>query len=158
MLDSLMRTSALAGRVNRTYLAIPKSTASIVDARVFEGIGIGLFTYDQRNVEEALPARYFEVNEHAHSGAADPVPTQLESELRELRIQFDSLENVVRQMKEELASVRETRTPERSVQTVAQPNPAQGISLASSLPGFFMGNPWVEVLSRRGREENTIAG
>lgn len=158
LLDSLLRASALAGRVNRTYLAIPKSTASIVDARVFQGIGIGLFTYDQRNVEEALPARYFQVIEHVHGGAADPISTRLESELHELRIQFDSLENVVRQLKQEIASVRETRSPERSVQTVAEPNPAQGISLAGSLPGFFTGNPWVEVLSRRGREENTIAG
>jgi len=85
------------------------------------------------------------------------VSTQLEAELHELRAQFASLEAIVRQLKEGLASIRETRTAERLVQT-APPDPAQEMSLASSLPGFFTGNPWVEVLSRRGREEDTIAG
>ena len=158
LLDSLMRASALAGRVNRTYLVIPRSTASLVDARVFQGIGIGLFTYDQRNVEEALPARYFEAKEHAYNATASPLSTQLQTELHELRIQFDSLESIVRQLKEELASVREARTPGGVVRAVPQPNSAEAIGLASGLPGFLTGNPWVEVLSRRGREENTIAG
>ncbi len=158
LLGSLLRASALVGKANRTYLAIPKSTASIVDARPFHERGIGLFTYDQRNMDEALPARHFEMNNLPPSVAQAPISAQLETELHELRIQFDLLETVVQQLKEEVASARERGIPERAFPAVAQPNPPQGITIMNGLPAFIAGNPWVDVLSRRGREGSTIAG
>jgi len=158
LLDSVIRASALGGEANRTYLAIPKSTASIVDARPLQERGIGLFTYDLRNVDEALPARHFEVNSPPAAVAQAPISAQLQTELHELRIQFDLLEKVVRQLKGEVTSARERGMPETVVPALDQPNPPEGTTIMNGLPAFIAGNPWVDVLSRRGREGNTIAG
>lgn len=146
-MDSVMKASALAGKANRTYLALPKVAASVADARLFHDRGIGLFTYDQRNVEEALPARYFET-----------ATGQLENEIRELRAQFDILERTVQHLSEQLAASREMHSVREPVRTLSPPGSLSDIAVAQNLPTFFAGNPWVEVLSRRGREEATIAG
>lgn len=158
IMDSVMRASASAGKVSRTYLALPKTAASITDARLFQERGIGLFTYDQRNIEEALPARYFE--------NASPIPPQvngaatneLENELRELRAEFDMLQRDMRQLKEELASSKNAPTPSQIVTTFTARTPLPEVQVAENLPTFFTGNPWVEVLSKRGREEPAFVG
>ena len=157
-MDSIMRASALAGKASRTYLAIPKRAASIVDARLFEDRGIGLFTYDQRNVEEALPARYFEINAPLPHNSENPAAAELEGEISELRSQFETLEKVVRELREELSSVKDNRLPERLVESFATTSVVPEIPVVNNLPTFFSGNPWIEILSRRGREEAAIAG
>ncbi len=157
-MDSIMKASVLVGKANRTYMALPKMAASLADARVFRDRGIGLFTYDQRNVEEALPARYFETA-GAPSHQADKTATdQLENEIRELRAQFDMLERTVQHLSEQLASPRETPSLGQPARTISSPSCLSDVAVVDNLPAFFAGNPWVEVLSRRGREEVTIAG
>lgn len=157
-MDSIMRASALVGRVSRTYVVLPKMAASLADARVFQDQGIGLFTYDQRNLEEALPARFFETTSnvpHQHDSTA---AGQLENEVRELRAQFASLERIVRELKDELAAPRQIHPPGEQVRTPTPPVPIPGISGLAGLPTFFAGNPWLEVLSKRSREETGVAG
>jgi len=156
-LNSIMKATALAGESNKTYLALPKSVASLTDARLFLERGIGLFTYDHRNIEEALPARYFEV-------AAVPVPQtreevnhQLENEMRELRAQIDTLERTVNSLSEELMSLRHTPSAPEAIQTYSSTPTLTPIGAVEGLPTFFAGNPWLEVLSRRGKEEARIA-
>lgn len=157
-MDSVMKASALAGKANRTYLALPKVAASVADARLFHDRGIGLFTYDQRNVEEALPARYFETATATRNEADETVTGQLQNEIRELRAQFDILERTVQHLNEQLAASREIRPTREPVRTPSPPSSLADIGVVHNLPTFFAGNPWVEVLSRRGREEATIAG
>jgi hypothetical protein len=157
-MDSVMKASALAGKANRTYLALPKVAASVADARLFHDRGIGLFTYDQRNVEEALPARYFETATATRNEADETVTGQLQNEIRELRAQFDILERTVQQLNEQLAAHREISPTREPVRSPSPPSSLADIGVVHNLPTFFAGNPWVEVLSRRGREEATIAG
>jgi hypothetical protein len=156
-LNSIMKATALAGKSSRTYLALPKSAASLTDARLFHERGIGLFTYDHRNVEEALPARYFEMERVAVPQTSEAVNHRFESEIRELRAQIDTLERTVQSLSEELMSLRRMPSaPERVKNFPSTPTLAP-ITPAESLPTFFAGNPWLEVLSRRGREEARIA-
>ncbi|WP_455363368.1 hypothetical protein [[Eubacterium] cellulosolvens] len=157
-MDSIMKASALVGKANRTYLALPKMAASLADARLFRDRGIGLFTYDQRNVEEALPARYFDTAGAPSHQTDNTATDQLENEIRELRAQFDMLERTVQHLSEQLTRPREMRSPAQPVRTMSSPSSLHDVSVVDNLPAFFAGNPWVEVLSRRGREEVTVAG
>jgi len=158
IMDSVMRASASTGKASRTYLVLPKMAASITDARLFQERGIGLFTYDQRNIEEALPARYFEDSRTISAEMDNKATDQLESELRELRADFDTLQRAMQELKEELASSRSGPTPSEIVTTFTARAPLPEVQVAQNLPTFFTGNPWVEVLSRRGRGEPAFVG
>jgi hypothetical protein len=154
-LNSIMKATALAGKSNRTYLALPKSAASLTDARLFHERGIGLLTYDHRNVEEALPARYFETGTVTPRQTNEAADDRFESEIRELRAQIDTLERTVQSLSEELMSMRRVPSPE-PVERFPTTNMLPPIAATENLPTFFAGNPWIEVLSKRGREEARI--
>jgi hypothetical protein len=156
-LNSIMKATALAGKSNRTYLALPKNAASLTDARLFHERGIGLFTYDHRNVDEALPARYFEMTTMAVSQTCEAADHRFENEIRELRAQIDTLERTVHSLSEELMSLRRMPSTLEPVETFPSTRALGTIAAAEGLPTFFTGNPWLEVLSRRGREETRIA-
>jgi hypothetical protein len=155
-LNSIMKATALAGKSNRTYLVLPKTAASLTDARLFHERGIGLFTYDHRNVEEALPARYFEIATVPVRQTNEAADDRFESEIRELRAQIDTLERTVQSLSEELMSIRRVPSAE-PVEAFPTRNTLPSVTAAQNLPTFFTGNPWVEVLSKRGREEARIA-
>jgi hypothetical protein len=156
-LNSIMKATALAGKSNRTYLALPKNAASLTDARLFHERGIGLFTYDHRNVDEALPARYFEMATMAVTQTSEAVDHRFENEIRELRAQIDTLERTVHSLSEELMSLRRMPSTLEPVETFPSTRALAPIAAVGGLPAFFTGNPWLEVLSRRGREETRIA-
>jgi hypothetical protein len=156
-LNSIMNATALAGKSNRTYLALPKSVASLTDARLFQQRGIGLFTYDHRNLEEALPARHFEMATAAVHQTREGVDHRLENEIRELRAQIDTLERTVHGLSEELMSLRRMPPAPEPVEAFPSTRTLTTIDAVESLPTFFAGNPWLEVLSRRGKEETRIA-
>jgi hypothetical protein len=147
-----MKASTLAGKSNRTYLALPKSAASLTDARLFQERGIGLFTYDHRTVEEALPARYFEMTTAAVSKTDRAATDHFENEIRELRAQIDTLDRTVQSLSEELMSLKRARSPEESLEATSTARVLPPTAVVDNLPPYFAGNPWVEVLSRRGRE------
>lgn len=156
-LNSIMKATALVGKSNRTYLALPKSTASLTDARLFHERGIGLFTYDHRNVDEALPARYFEMATARAPQTNKASNDRFENEIRELRAQIDTLERTVQSLSEELMSLRHMPSTPDPVEAFAPTRTLGPSATVDNLPTFFAGNPWVEVLSRRGREEARIA-
>jgi len=158
VMDSIMRAAACAGKASRTYLALPKTAASLADAGLFQEYGIGLFTYDQRNVEEALPARYFEINDAASLPGETVSSGQLRNELRELHSELGVLQRVVQQLKDELTLLRNSAASKELVQTLTTHNNLQAVRVVETVPTFFSGNPWLEILSRRGREEEAIAG
>jgi len=152
-----MNATALAGKSNRTYLALPKNAASLTDARLFHERGIGLFTYDHRNVEEALPARCFETANVAVPQTNEATNDRFENEIRELRAQIDTLERTVHSLSEELMSLRRVPSAPEPVEVFPSTRTLTTIDAVESLPTFFAGNPWLEVLSRRGREDPRIA-
>jgi len=156
-LNSIMKATALAGKSNRTYIALPKNAASLTDARLFHERGIGLFTYDHRNLDEALPARYFELTSAAVPQTSEAADLRFESEIRELRAQIDTLERTVHSLSEELMSLRRAPSSAEPVETFTSTRTQSVIPPAEGRPTFFAGNPWLEVLSRRGREETRIA-
>jgi hypothetical protein len=68
------------------------------------------------------------------------------------------LERTVQHLSEQLAASREMRPAQEPVRTLSPPSSLSDIGVVDNLPTFFAGNPWLEVLSRRGRGEPTIAG
>ena len=156
-MNSIMEASAFAGKSNRTYLALPKSAASLTDARLFHERGIGLFTYDHRNVEEALPAHYFEMTTAAGSRPDGAATHQFSNEIRELRSQIDTLERTVQSLSEELMAMRHVRSPVEPVEAAPTASALSPVTVGDNLPAYFAGNPWVEVLSRRGGEGARVA-
>lgn len=157
VMDSMMRASASVGKSSRTYLALPKTAASVTDAGLFQERGIGIFTYDHRNIDEALPARYFETITTAEHEVDKATTLQLENEFRELRTEFSMLEQTVQHLREELTSSSKIRPADESAQTLTPRVRSADVPVLGDLPAFFAGNPWIEVLSRRGREEAIVS-
>jgi hypothetical protein len=156
-LNSMMRATALAGKSNRIYLALPKTAASVVDAQLFHARGIGLFTYDHRNVDEALPARYFETESIATPDDDKVKTNQFENEIKELRGQVDSLERTVQSLSEELMMLKRTNPRSEPIKPYVTPPVLPTLTASHAQPAFFSGNPWLEVLSKRGKGEARIA-
>jgi hypothetical protein len=156
-LNSIVKATALAGKSNRTYIALPKNAASLTDARLFHERGIGLFTYDHRSLDEALPAQYFQLPSMAAPQTSEVADLRFEDEIRELRAQIDTLERTVHSLSEELMSLRRAPSTLEPVETFASTRTPSLIPPSEGRPTFFAGNPWLEVLSRRGREETRIA-
>ena len=137
----------LAARANQVYLVLPKLQASIVDASIFQERGLGLLVYDERSMEEAVAARRF-----AHtSNQVDSSP-----DIERMKSRIAMLEKTVDKLASELSTIR--------TQHIESPRPAlhpQPTDLQreepSALPSFIRNNPWVDILSRRGREPEHIA-
>lgn len=136
-LHSIMRVTALAGKSNRTYLVLPKTAASLTDARLFQERGIGLFTYDHRSVDEALPARYFETTTAALPQTNRIATDQFENEIRELRAQVDALERTVQSLSEELMSLRRMSSPSEAVQPYLPTHALPVVAVVDDRPAFF---------------------
>jgi hypothetical protein len=144
-LDSVSFTSM----ANRVYVALPKTHAAVLDAAILREHGLGLVIYDARGVEEVLPASLFE-----HRPEAKP-----SMEIEQLKRRISTLERTVETLSSELTRVKSMkpllagpRTSEHSGPAAPQP------SKPDFLPSFFEDNPWVDILAKRGREPEQVAG
>jgi outer membrane murein-binding lipoprotein Lpp len=133
-------------------------TGAIADARLFLDRGIGLYIFDQRDVEEVLPARYFENTTLSPSPPSGAETDQLRNEIHDLRAQFDLLEQRIHELRQEFTASTKSRSRAEPVIAAAPVPHPSSVSIFSNVPTYLVGNPWVEVLSRRGREDATIAG
>jgi len=168
------RLSKLTSFVNKVYLVMPVEyvRSSVLDGRLFEEAGVGLMSVGEDGaVEEVIPARPFERMpllaaggdlERRLSALEDRLSKVEEAvgryvrELSELAGEVRGLSAQLSRVRSELESLRaiarrpaEAR-PEVSVERVEQP---EAPALEGGLPSFVQGNPWLEVLARRGREE-----
>lgn len=143
--DSVSFTSV----ANRVYVALPKTYAAVLDAAILREHGLGLIVYDARGVEEVLPASLFE-----HRSEAKP-----SMEIEQLKRRISTLERTVETLGSELTRVKSMkpllagpRTPEHDGPVAPEP------SKPDFLPSFFEDNPWVDILAKRGREPEQVAG
>ncbi len=135
---------------NRVYLVLPKVQASIVDAAILRERGLGLIVYDSKEVEEVLPATFFE---HDVSGAKPS------ADLERLKSRISTLERTVDTLVSELSRIKslkleplESRRTHQEIPITVAPERSQ------PLPSFLQDNPWLDILSKRGREPEQIAG
>jgi hypothetical protein len=159
IVGSILDLSALRSSVHQLYLAAPKLLGTAIDADVFRSHGIGLLLFDDRRIEEIVPPQPIQ----------PPQTTQIvQNTDPAFAIELASLKSMYLQMERTISNLREElKSFQQSVPTT--PGPPERIAPASmvqtqprftgpgaELPSFFTNNPWLEVLSKRGREESGL--
>jgi len=135
---------------NRAYLVLPKIQAAVLDAVVLREKGLGLIVYDSKAIEEVLPAYIFEHNSASAKPSAD---------LERLKSRISTLEQTVGALVSELSRIKSLRTEQLEVRGRRPETPAMtGPQRPQRLPSFLQDNPWLDILSKRGREPDQIAG
>jgi len=135
---------------NRVYLVLPKVQAAVLDAAALRERGLGLLVYDLKTIEEVLPARLFE---HGSVG------TRPSADLERLRGRISALEQTVEALVSELSRIKSVKLEQLEVKGRRPETPAiAGPQRPQPLPSFLQDNPWLDILSKRGRESDQIAG
>lgn len=138
---------------NKVYLALPKVYASIIEGEILQNHGLGLLTYDEKEVKEVIPAKLIEKKSIAKEDYAKKLE-ELQVELKKLKENYMILKGIVDSLKIEVSKLKagSIKTPlikEEKVEVEAQPKIEAS---TTQLPSFFKDNPWLEVLAKRGRE------
>jgi hypothetical protein len=142
---------------NKVYLALPKVYASIIDGEILQSHGLGLLTYDEKEVKEVIPAKLIEKHSIIKEEYAKKIE-ELRVELKKLKENYITLKGVVDSLKIEVTKLKTglIKPPlikeEKAIEVKAQPKIEAS---TSQLPSFFKDNPWLEVLAKRGKEPET---
>jgi len=135
---------------NRVYLALPKVQAAILDAAILRERGLGLVVYDSKGVEEVLPASLFE---------HETTSTKTNVDLERLTSRISALERTVETLVSELSKIKSLRLEQLEVKRTRPESPtAFEPQKPERLPSFLQDNPWLDILSKRGREPDQFAG
>lgn len=162
IIESIMSLISLRDSVNQLYLAAPRLLGTTVEAEIFRSHGIGLLLYDNRRIDEAVAPQTFRLR-----GPEPTIPNQGETllnELAALKSMYLQMERDVSKLREELRGYQKimnsiSSVPERIPSSSLLPQESGYAGPSAELPSFFSNNPWLEVLSKRGREEaSPIAG
>jgi hypothetical protein len=163
VLDAILYVTSMRQSADLLYLAAPRLLATTLDNQIFKTHGLGLILFDDRKIEETIEGRITPALEPKPINTAAVPDQNLLSEFTILKSMYAQMEKTIEDMREEMkamnhsARTTEPQPPIRpesielprppTAYTIA-PHPAQG-----PLPSFFNNNPWLDVLSRRGRAE-----
>ncbi|MBS7656122.1 hypothetical protein KEJ50_06465 [Candidatus Bathyarchaeota archaeon] len=142
---------------NKVYLALPKVYASIIDGEILQNHGLGLLTYDEKEVKEVIPAKFIEKQLNIKEDHSKKIE-ELQVELKKIKENYMLLKGIVDSLKNEVTKLKTglLKTPlikeEKPIEVKAQPKIEAS---TNQLPSFFKDNPWLEVLAKRGREPET---
>jgi hypothetical protein len=136
--------------------------ATTLDSQIFKTHGLGLILFDDRRIEETIEGRIKPALESKPINTAAP-DQNLISEFMILKSMYAQMEKTIEDMREEMKTMNQsTRTteprPPIRMEPIEAPRPATAYTITSHptqgpLPSFFNNNPWLDVLSRRGRAE-----
>jgi len=165
ILDAVLNLSALKHSYELVYLAAPRLFGASVDAMVFKTHGIGLLLYDERRIDEAVPAQPTRPEETVrHSQQSDE---SVLTELATLKTMYLDMERTINQLRDDLTTVH---TPRAVGEQMPRTHPplelittpqrfSQSPPHGGGLPSYFVNNPWLDVLSKRGTgEREPVAG
>jgi hypothetical protein len=164
ILDALLSLSTLKFAYHLVYLAAPRLFGTSVDASIFRTRGIGLLFYDERRIDEAVAAQAQTEQTPRPMQQAD---TTVVTELATLRTMYLEMERTISQLRNDLATIRipqpiqdtqpRIQIPTQEMQS--QSNFPAAVVHGGALPSYFVNNPWLDVLSKRGSgEREPIAG
>ena len=155
---SSRRTSELV------YLAAPRLLGAAMDAAIFRSQGIGLLLFDDRRIDEAVPPQ--PVQRIEAPATITNNDSALATELTSLRAMYGEMERNLAQLREDMRNMRNnSQSAEPPLEKVRHPAvlssepvftppmPTPTVELGA-LPSYFNNNPWLDVLSKRGRPEN----
>ncbi len=165
IVESIFSLTTARPTVSRLYLAAPRLLETTVDAQIFRQHGIGLLLYDEKRLAEALPAQEQQTTV-ASVVPSLPTDSALMAELVHLKSMYNDMESHIAELKESIRSLQaRDRSPTPNTNTISeqetlishQPSLAH-LGNSNQLPSFFNNNPWLDLLSKRGREDGPIAG
>jgi len=165
ILDAVLNLSALKYTHQLVYLAAPRLFGASLDALMFSSRGIGLLFYDERRIDEAVPAQPLRAEQQA--AISQPDDRTVVSELATLKTMYLEIERTINQLRCDMTSLRNPRTTHEeatritsSTQVITtRPSFPQNSMHLGELPSYFINNPWLDVLSKRGYgERDPIAG
>lgn len=156
ILETILALSSLRVTVNQIYLAAPRLLGTTIDAGVFRSHGIGLVLYDDRRIDEVVPAQPTQLPTPAP--IAPTLDPGVSSELAALKSMYFEMEQTISKLKDELRTFQQAGPSpphlDNSPSTPLIHDPPRYGGLGSDLPSFFANNPWLDVLAKRGREES----
>jgi hypothetical protein len=164
IIEAVFSLASLRSSSNLLYLAAPRILGPSIDVAIFRPHGIGLLLFDERRIDEAIHPQPIQPSKPVTQGSN--VDVGISAELATLKSMYAEMERTIANLREDLKThnsepeVREDR-PERISPSRLPSEPVfiqRGLP-DSALPSFFANNPWLDVLSRRGRSEGEpIAG
>jgi hypothetical protein len=166
ILEAVLSLVELRNSANQVYLAAPRLLGTTTDADVFRSKGIGLILYDDRKIEETVQPK--SVHNAQPEQVSERTDTLLVTEVATLKSMCLEMERTITRLREEFQNLQSKtsskplpRVPDSTFQPKSSmfDHTSKFVETSDELPSFFINNPWLEVLSRRGREETaTIAG
>jgi len=161
ILETILTLTAHRGAFSLVYLAAPRLLGTAIDAGLFRSFGIGLIIFDERRIEEVVAPQPIQVPP-TQEPAPHPADDAVATELATLKSMYAELERSITMLREELKASQ--KIPNQSAMTkpmnrspLPPPSPIFG-GQGLQLPSFFSNNPWLDVLSKRGRfEDDQIA-
>ena len=163
IIEAMFSLASLRNSSSLLYLVAPRLLGPSIDVAIFRPHGIGLLLFDERRIDEAIRPQPIQ--------SSNPVPQApnvdvgISAELAALKSMYAEMERTIAGLRADLNT--HNREPERQVTGRESTSPSRlpepafiGRGVADSgLPSFFANNPWLDVLSRRGRAEGEpIAG
>ncbi len=149
ILDSISKSVAFLKQANMVYVILPKLYASIIDGNIFYEHGLGLVTYDEKAIHEVIKPKIFDQEPKPERAE---LPNRFPGEINELKDRIKSLEQEVGTLRSQL---NEIRTRDRNVEILSRGTESSEINIPTQYedaPEFMKDNPWIEILSKRGRE------
>jgi hypothetical protein len=163
VIEAILSLTSLRNSSQLLYLAAPRLLGASIDAGIFRLHGIGLLLFDERRIDEAVAPRLLQATRLSQQPSQTPDPAVF-TELATLKSMYTEMERTIATLRDDLKTLRhdsEPDTREPTLSRIAQREPlfpSPSIS-GSQLPAFFSNNPWIDVLSKRGRSgDEPIAG
>jgi hypothetical protein len=156
IIETLLDLASMRGTANQLFLAAPKVLGATIDAAVFRSYGIGLLLFDDRHIEETVPPQT--IFARPQTPVASTPDSMVLRELSNLKSMYQDMELTITKMRGELEHYKDElgrnhSTLEPTPSPVVMPNRPTLDGPSGHLPSFFENNPWLDVLSRRGRSE-----
>jgi hypothetical protein len=154
IIERVLSLASLKDKANRLYFAAPRLLGTTIEAGIFRSSGIGLLLFDDRKIEEVVPAHPFKPieSEPQHESREQVLMAEIEA----LKTMYAEMDRNVTSLRSEIKSHYENPHPQEQF---AVPQERSYIPQTSDLPPFFNNNPWLDVLAKRGREAiGSVAG
>jgi hypothetical protein len=162
IVESILNMATLRESSNLLYLAATRLLGATIDAEVLRQYGIGMILFDDRRIDEAVaPLPYQPPRTDSIRTNSNPA---LMTDLVALKSMYAEMEKRMAELGEEVRTLRESVLTSSRLPNIAhQPTPMPPdqpsfMTQAGPLPSFFNNNPWLDLLSKRGREDGAFAG
>jgi len=160
IIETLLHAFSSRSPGTRFYVAAPKLLGATLDAQIFRSHGIGLLLFDDRMIEETVTPTVTPAQPQIRTAASTSRELPLPPELATLKSAYLDLVRKMDQMIADIKSWKENAPGPAPASPLVQgledtsfESPAFSVIPLNSLPTFFADNPWLDVLSRRGKPE-----